>query len=245
MKIPVESEKYGHHIIFLDDEDYPLVEEYVWFIVKKNDKDHTLYAMTHNEYEKNIPMHRLLFDFPHKSIEVDHINHNGLDNRRENLRLCTRSQNAANCRPRTDGVSKYKGVGFKTDQFRRKPWTASIKVNYRTIRLGHFYIEEEAALAYNEAAIRYFGEFACINEVSLPENIEEIKQSRTRKTSSQYKGVNYRVKSKRWYAVIYVNKKPIHLGCFTSEIEAALSYNTAARSYFGENVLLNEVKYVS
>lgn len=86
---------------------------------------------------------------------ADHIDHNGLNNCRSNLRLATPSQNAANSKSHSGTRSGYKGVYPK-----RKKWQARIKVNYQEIVLGVFKTPEEAYEAYKRAAREYFGEFA-------------------------------------------------------------------------------------
>ena len=91
--------------------------------------------------------------------EVDHQNGNGLDNRRRNLRSSTRVQNCRNTKSR-GGSSRFKGVSFC---HARKRWEAKIKVNGRTLHLGRFKQEVNAAQAYNFAADEYFGEFAVFN----------------------------------------------------------------------------------
>ncbi len=92
---------------------------------------------------------------------IDHINGNALDNRRANLRIVTRAQNAKN---RSKGSKKcssvYKGVCWHKYN---KKWSAEIKSNHRQIHLGYFDDEIEAAKAYDEAAKKYHGEFACLN----------------------------------------------------------------------------------
>lgn len=103
-----------------------------------------------------------------KGFLVDHINGDKLDNRRSNLRLATRSDNEANKKKRrTQGKgqpsSSYKGV-CKIIDGRKKCWRASISHNHRQIALGCYFEEKDAAKAYNKAALKYFGEFACINE---------------------------------------------------------------------------------
>lgn len=102
-----------------------------------------------------ILMHRYLMGEP--SGDVDHRNRDSLDNRRENLRLATVSQNIANGLSR-GGSSKFKGVSLT-----RGRWRASLRKNYKTIFLGSFTIEEEAARAHDEAARRLHGEFARVN----------------------------------------------------------------------------------
>lgn len=112
---------------------------------------------------RKVFMHRLILDAP-AGVSVDHANMNGLDNRRINLRFATLSQNMANQRKRRDKTSsKYKGVWY--DRRRKRPWRAEIEVRGRRKRLGTFDTEEEAALAYNRAALEYFGEFARLNQV--------------------------------------------------------------------------------
>ena len=90
-------------------------------------------------------------------MEVDHINHNTLDNRRCNLRLATHGQNMANSRPNKG--RKYKGVW----QIMGKYWVAFIGKNKKQIYLGSFSTPKLAAKAYDEAARKKFGEYACLN----------------------------------------------------------------------------------
>lgn len=91
---------------------------------------------------------------------IDHINGNGLDNRRENLRLATHGQNAANRPKRSDSKSPYKGVERNP---RGLPWRARICVNYKKRHLGLYPTAEEAARAYDAAAVEAWGPFANLN----------------------------------------------------------------------------------
>lgn len=111
-----------------------------------------------------IVMHRLITNFP-KGMSVDHIDGNGLNNRRNNLRVCKNRQNVCYSVSR-HGASKFKGVSKSNT--RLNPWRAYIAPNRRQISLGFFKTEIEAALAYNKAALKYFGEFALLNDVSSP-----------------------------------------------------------------------------
>ena len=95
---------------------------------------------------------------------IDHINHDTLDNRRENLRVCSRSQNCMNSIKKVrngKSTSKYKGVYFHENR-----WVAYIYNNKKQVRIGIFDKEEDAALAYNKKANEIQGEFALLNEVS-------------------------------------------------------------------------------
>ena len=107
----------------------------------------------------NERLHRVILSTP-IGVLVDHINGDGLDNRRENLRLCTHSENIRNSRPHKNASSKYKGVYWDKD---RKKWRARIRVNDVLKHLGSFKSEEDAAMEYNKAAAFYFGEFAHLN----------------------------------------------------------------------------------
>lgn len=91
---------------------------------------------------------------------IDHINNIRDDNRIINLREATRSENGGNRKAQEGGTSQYKGVYWNKQSCK---WTASIRVNRKPIYLGRYHKEEEAALAYNKAALEYFGEFAKIN----------------------------------------------------------------------------------
>ena len=101
-------------------------------------------------------MHRLIM----QAIDgqyVDHINGDGLDNRRENLRICTHAQNMQNQMPVRLGTSKYKGVSW--DKVAKK-WAAHINLDGKPKKLGRFVAEEDAAKAYDSAAIEHYGEYA-------------------------------------------------------------------------------------
>ena len=111
-----------------------------------------------------ILMHRAIMN-PPADMQIDHRDHNKLDNRRCNLRICTRSQNASNAvKQRTlNGrpvSSKFKGVDWHTYS---KKWRATITVDGRNVSLGSFVTEIEAAEVYDRAAIEHFGEFANLN----------------------------------------------------------------------------------
>ncbi len=108
---------------------------------------------------KTIRLHRLVIKCP-PELFVDHINGDTLDNRKENLRLCTQRQN--NCNRESYGQYTFKGI--KKDG---RGWTAAISVNNKAIYLGYFTNSYDAAVAYNTAAIKYNGEFARVNKLPL------------------------------------------------------------------------------
>ena len=110
-------------------------------------------------------LHRLAFLYMNGKIpncDVDHINGLKHDNRWSNLRKCTKSQNSMNIKIRSDNKSGYKGVAWHT---RAGKWVVTIAINKKNKHLGLFKCKHEAAKIYNDAAVRYFGEFAWLNEI--------------------------------------------------------------------------------
>lgn len=130
---------------------------------------HTFYATRgRRKPPYTILMHRLILSRvlqrPLSSREqVDHINGDGLDNRRCNLRLATNSENQCNARIRRNNMSGYKGVSW--DKYCQK-WRVQIRIEGKVTYVGLFDNSHDAARAYNEAALHYYGEFARLNEVS-------------------------------------------------------------------------------
>jgi len=104
-------------------------------------------------------MHRQILSCP-PDLLVDHIDHNGLNNCKRNLRLCTPAQNTRNSLSSANSSSKYKGVCWSK---REKKWTASIQFNKKAYHLGYFTDEIKAAKAYDKKAKELHGQFACLN----------------------------------------------------------------------------------
>jgi hypothetical protein len=149
-------------IALVDDEDYEYLNQWKWYAAKA---PHTFYAargVNRKGKWTSEKMHRVLFDIP-AGKEIDHINHNGLDNRRSNLRIVTTQQNSLNVS--AFGSSRYLGVCVYEKNGHRYI-VAHIKHNGKNIHIGHFPTEEAAALAYNELAARYHGEYANLNKLT-------------------------------------------------------------------------------
>ena len=140
----------------VDAEDYERVSIYNWCAVQNG---RNWYANSLQRDGAILSMHRKVANAP-KGLMVHHINHDGLDNRRSNLRICTYLQNLLNNRPKHGGTSKYKGVVWcKT----RKKFRARITLNRKSIHLGYFKSETDAAKAYDKKARELFGEYAYLN----------------------------------------------------------------------------------
>lgn len=144
------------YVLLVDDQDWDFVQQHKWHAVPAR-KTH--YAQTIIDQWPH-SLHAMLLK-PAPGLVVDHKNHNGLDNRRDNLRTCTQSQNKANITKFKNNTSGYKGVSWNK---RRRKWYAAITVNYRTQHLGVYDDPWEAAQAYNRAALEAWGEFALLNE---------------------------------------------------------------------------------
>lgn len=130
----------------------------------KDDRGYILIGVDYKSYRG----HRLAFLYMTGKMpeQVDHIDRDKSNNRWSNLRIATNSQNHINKEKQKNNTSGFKGVGFQKNRKHLKtPWRVRIKVNKKEIYLGHFSTPEKAALAYNEAAIKYFGEYARLNEV--------------------------------------------------------------------------------
>lgn len=140
-------------IALIDDGDFEEVNKHDWMYDGR-------YARTRIK-GKELRLHRLIMN-PAKGLEVDHINGDSLDNRRMNLRLCSHKENLRNQRLNKANTSGFKGVCWVKN---RAQWQASIRVDQRCRYLGSFSKIEEAAKAYNDAATKYFGEFARINHI--------------------------------------------------------------------------------
>lgn len=146
----------------VDDEDFEFLNQWKWYAYKHG---RTFYAYRAN-YQKNtkrawpISMHRQLLNLLNDKRAVDHIDHNGLNNQKENLRISIQGGNNCNKLSAKNSSSKYLGVSWHKIN---KNWVACITKNNKFKHLGSFNKEQDAAIAYNRAAKELHGEFANIN----------------------------------------------------------------------------------
>jgi len=210
----------------VDNEDYGWLNQFKWCAMKLKN---TFYAVrsskTINGKQKTIYMHRVIMN-PPNNMDIDHIDHNGLNNQKVNLRVVTRSQNSMNQQTHKKKSSNFKGVSRNK---LNKLWQASIEYNGKSINLGYFEEEIDAGIIYNQKAIELFGEYAHLNQIpDKYKNRVPIKYKA--KTSSQYMGVSWSKSHKKWRAQICKNKKQYHLGYFLDEEAAHQAYLKAKES---------------
>lgn len=155
----IEIKLFSGEMALIDDEDHPLILKFKkWYLNRSGKKRYANAYIPKVDYSI-ILMHRLIMKAKDGEY-IDHINGNGLDNRKKNLRFCTQAQNIINSRKRKGCTSKYKGVDYMKS---RNKWRARIAVNKIRIKLGEFKNEADAAMAYDNAALKYYGKFAKLN----------------------------------------------------------------------------------
>lgn len=151
----IESAVYGEKKTLIDNDDYQQIKNFIWHLSKKDKKRFAICTRLNGKMNY---IHRMIMNCP-TGMVVDHINHNPLDNRKCNLRICTPKQNSYNNTSK-NGNSKYVGVSFRKD---KNKYRAYIFNNYKQITLGHFKTEIEAVIARDCAARIIYGEFANLN----------------------------------------------------------------------------------
>lgn len=140
---------------YFDLEDYDRIKDYCWRISALG------YIETNDDNDKNIKMHRLIMGFPNLNIEIDHVHGETTrnDNRKENLRMATRSQNMMNRNIQSNNTSGVAGVWW---DYKRSKWIAYININNERKYLGSFDSFEKAVKIRKKAEEKYFGEWAYI-----------------------------------------------------------------------------------
>jgi AP2-like factor (euAP2 lineage) len=208
MNIPLRNKQkqiVGYTII--DEDDYEKVNKYKWYLFKNK------YA-SGKVNGKTIQLHQYIFGQVKQGNVIDHINNNGLDNRKNNLREATNSQNSQNRAKKEGCSSKYIGV-IK----RGKYWRAKCGDEY----LGKYISEEHAAQAYDKAALIIFGDKAKINGVIMPD--EGKIENKQRELP---KGICLRPSGK-YEVSIYFNGKNHYLNCYNTIEEANEVYQKAKK----------------
>jgi hypothetical protein len=189
----------------VDDEDLALVSAYTWYLNGR-------YAVAFPGPSESLSMHQLLLPAS-EGLNIDHRDRDGLNNRRENLRLATRSQNQANRVSRT-GASRFKGV---TASKTPGKWRATVTVDKKTRAYGTYESEEDAARAYNRVAFAAWGDYALLNDV---DGWEDFPIKTTRWPSTEDRGIYWHEKAGKWNPRVFRNGRQHYFGLFTTREEA-------------------------
>ena len=149
-------------VALVDDDMYEYLNQWKWHVCKDANNFYAYRNIKNlNGNYVKISMHRFIMK-PAKGYVVDHVNHFTLDNQKENLRICTHSQNAMNRGAQSNNKTGHKGVSYekKLNKFK-----VQIRVNKKNITIGYYINLNDAAKAYNSAALKYHGEFAQLNVI--------------------------------------------------------------------------------
>lgn len=244
MELQIETKRFGIKTVLLDDADYDLIKGYVWHIQYDKGNFYARCNIRVNGKTKSLKMHRIIMrvansDNPH----VDHINENGLDNRRSNLRKATIPENSRNTGPNSRSVTGYKGVAFYTVGPQAGQYAVRIRHNGKNHFGGYFNTAIEAAVSYNELAKKYHGEFAWLNKIDETElakaklYVPPKKEPKPTQNKTGFYGVTKCLDSR---------KKPFrctafgkYIGNYLTAEEAAKAYDEMAKQYHGEFANLN------
>lgn len=168
-------------VALVDDEDYERIIAFGKWYAIKDKRTNRYYAR--NSIRINIkecintPMHRIIMNLKSKSEDprvVDHEDDNGLNNQKYNLRIASVAENSRNRKkPNLETSSIYKGVVLDRNA-KLKKWMAQIGYKSKTIKIGRYITQEEAALAYNKKAIELFGKFASLNIIPIDSEHSDI-----------------------------------------------------------------------
>lgn len=153
-KIPLSQGKCA----LVDDEDFERISTYRWNLLRCRN---IMYAQCHLT-DRTVLMHRLVMNAP-KGMNVDHRDQDGLNNQKSNLRVCTHTQNLQHMAKKITARSGFKGVHCNPAKYPINPWSARIQVLGKRLELGQYPSAELAASAYNNAAVKHFGQYASLN----------------------------------------------------------------------------------
>lgn len=145
----------------VDDEDYPMLSQHKWYAARHGGLTYAQREIKREDGSRTtLMLHQVLLP-PKVGFISDHEDGDGLNCQKYNLRYATKLQNGSNKKaPNRKKTSQFKGVCWAPD---REKWRAMVRVNWKLIQLGGFACEEDAARAYDAAAKKFFGDFACLN----------------------------------------------------------------------------------
>lgn len=240
VEISINTRNHGIKKVYVDARDLPKMVDISWVVVKSRN---TFYVkgLLRRISGKDVLLHNFIMSNTNKII--DHKDGNGLNNRRENLRVATSAQNRANSRIPITNTTGFKGVCYnKTSRL----YVVDITVNGVSHSGGGFKNVLLAAKKYNEMAIKYLGEFAYLNRFTEEQEkkISELGVEKRRPKPNKYGYIGVGVDNDRpnkYKAVISINKKVIKIGNYATAIEAARAYDQMALKYYGNTKTINNV----
>ncbi|MGH1233063.1 AP2/ERF family transcription factor [Bacillus toyonensis] len=224
-------------IALVDDEDYERINQFNWVIRWMNNSSVSIISAAIDS--ESIQLNRFILNIKNNEIPIKFLNNNRLDFRKENLVLTNRKSISRSTKARRGSTSKYKGVSYEKQT---KKWIAKISVNGKDKNLGRYLNEDDAAKAYNEAAICFYGEDCYLNIIGEDNRVgtietESFKKSIRRKGCSGFKGVSFN--DGLWRSRIWINGKDIIIGYFLTKEEAAKVYDQKAYGIHGAKAVLN------
>ena len=236
-QIPLSGRLGKGKYALVDNGDYVWAMQWVWHLTRKGYVRHT--ERLPSGQIKGTRLHRALaqrWGWTLGHLTIDHVNHDRLDNRRQNLRAISSAQNTQHRRgPNANNRSGYLGVHFHRASQR---WRAKITVNGQRVNIGTYETPEKAARARDAAAKHFLGELAFLNfpnESPAPFSLKAIWVTNT----SGYRGVSWHKHNRKWCATISRHGKNRTLGYFDNPIQAARAYDKAAREQCGQGARLN------
>ena len=232
-EIKLGGKRANGKVTLVDDEFYDNLSKYNWWC--NSDGYAVRIEYENRKYKRQIFMHKEILKVK-KGFQVDHINRDILDNRINNLREVTPSQNQMNRGVLKTNITGFKGVSFdkSSSKFR-----ATITKEGKTQHLGFYETSEEAACAYNIKARQMYGEYALLNKITIDESTFRFT---TIDKTCCYRGVTKLKNGGVFVASISCNKKQHYLGRFDNPHDAARMYNFWAMDLFGELANLNVIK---
>lgn len=208
-----EIKLHGGNVALVDDDDFDMLNSFVWYCATRKDgKSKTKYAIrTSKNY--TIAMHRQILDLKQfDKIQTDHIDRNGLNNQRNNLRLATVAQNVCNV-----AVTKRNKLGLKGISLVKGLFKVMLSHKRHNRLLGYFDTLDAAIACYDWAAKKYHGEFAYVNGTA-----QEYDPNTRRSRARRSKGYRFIKSTNRWHAYTLIKDKvgQKHIGSFKTETEA-------------------------
>lgn len=220
-----------HGTAIIDEQDFDKIKDYKWSSILCG-KSKNPYAVS-SHFGQIVYMHRMIADAKDNQF-VDHIDGNGLNNSRDNLRFATPSQNNMNQRVREDNTSGHKGISWCPD---REKYQVYINIDRKRKSLGRYKTLEEAIYVRDQAVKAHYGEYSRENS-SLPEEAQiepqrAIPRTLRRTGSNNSSGKTGVTKhGEKWKATITIDGKVKQIGIFAELENAVAAREKAEREYF-------------